>query len=537
MLLLLAGANLRRLGGNLAEAAGQNDIRLRTDGPCSPVRGQSCAVDCHGIIKCAGPLGSAYRQVRIRQEVMMLAGENGAGKSTLKNILSGLVAPDSGLLHFDGKTYKNFTTRDADRLGIGTIHQELSLFENLSVAENIFISHLPQRAGTIDRTRLRSMARELMEKQLGMLIDPSREVGALSLGERQMVEIAKALSQSSSLIIFDEPTTCLSNPERQRLFSTIRRLKAQNYAIIYITHFMEEVYTLGDRITILRDGRVVGQRTVAETPISELARLMVGREISGTSIAPPELSADAPVLLEVANLNDGAHIHDISFNLRKGEVLGLGGLLGAGRSEIAEAIFGLRPATGTIAVDGQLVAHEPIRPIHVLDTTRFTAPIKPMSRFSKKYLKRVQQWKFMKSFMEEIAKPILPTDEYLDYIPTQAVAEYLLHHHVVKHRSADARIEGIIYKSAQRSSGRNIVLLGDAASVRSPEQQQPQRKTSSLQTADIFDDLFGSFMKAEVQDPALEVIQDSVKEYRIGGADYQAAEVVSFDFDPDDEMF
>ncbi len=275
-----------------------------------------------------------------RGEILMLVGENGAGKSTLKNILSGLIAPDGGEVHFDGTTLAALSTEDADRFGIGTIHQELSLFENLTVAENIHLPHLPQRFGRVDRRRMAAQARAVLHDRLGTTIDPWAEVEELSLGERQMVEIAKAIHRSSSLLILDEPTTCLSLPERERLFAAVQRLREQGYAIIYITHFMEEVYELGDRIVVLRDGRVVGTGTREDIPQERLTRLMVGRDSAAMAGPRKALPAEAPVVLEVAHLSDGAAVHDVSFHLRAGEILGLAGLMGAGRSEIAESSAG-----------------------------------------------------------------------------------------------------------------------------------------------------------------------------------------------------
>jgi ABC-type sugar transport system ATPase subunit len=288
-----------------------------------------------------------------RGEILMLVGMNGAGKSTLKNILSGLVAPDAGEVHFAGNTLSALSTSEADSLGIGTIHQELSLFENLSVAENIHLPHLPQRLGRVDRPQMAQQAREILHDRLGTRINPWLDVEELSLGERQMVEIAKAIHRSSSLLILDEPTTCLSLPERERLFGAVTRLRDQGYAIIYITHFMEEVYELGDRIAVLRDGRVVGTGTRDDIPQERLIRLMIGRDLSAMMAPPQPVPATAPVALEVAHLSDGAMVHDISFDLRAGEILGLAGLMGAGRSEIAEMLLGLRRGAGNITLHGQ----------------------------------------------------------------------------------------------------------------------------------------------------------------------------------------
>jgi ABC-type sugar transport system ATPase subunit len=286
-------------------------------------------------------------------EILMLVGTNGAGKSTLKNILSGLIAPDAGEVQFAGKTLSALSISEADHLGIGTIHQELSLFENLSVAENIHLPHLPLSFGRVDRPRMAEQAREILYERLGTRIDPRLDVEELSLGERQMVEIAKAIHRSSSLLILDEPTTCLSLPERERLFTAVTRLRDQGYAIIYITHFMEEVYELGDRIAVLRDGRVVGTGTRTDIPQERLTRLMVGRDLAAMMAPPHPVGEDAPVLLEASHLSDGAMVHDVSFSLRAGEILGIAGLMGAGRSEVAEMLLGLRRGQGSIKLRGQ----------------------------------------------------------------------------------------------------------------------------------------------------------------------------------------
>jgi ABC-type sugar transport system ATPase subunit len=289
-----------------------------------------------------------------RGEILMLVGKNGAGKSTLKNILGGLVAPDAGQVHLAGTIATGLSVAEADRFGIGTIHQELSLFENLSVAENIHLPHLPQRLGRLDRRKMEAQARSVLHDRLGAVIDPWAEVEELSLGERQMVEIAKAIHRSSSLLILDEPTTCLSLHDRACLFDAVRRLREQGYAIVYITHSMEEVYELGDRIVVLRDGRVVGTGTVAEMPRERLTRLMVGHDLAAMTVAPAPVAADAPVMLDVQQLTDGASIWDVSFRIHAGEILGLAGLMGAGRSAVAETLLGLRHGQGTIRLGGDL---------------------------------------------------------------------------------------------------------------------------------------------------------------------------------------
>lgn len=288
-----------------------------------------------------------------RGEILMLVGQNGAGKSTLKNILSGLVAPDTGQVHLAGRVATRLSAVNADRFGIGTIHQELSLFENLSVAENIHLPHLPQRLGRVDRRTMEAQTRLVLRERLGASIDPWTPVEELSLGERQMVEIAKAIHRSSSILILDEPTTCLNLHERARLFSAVRRLRKQGYAIIYVTHFMEEVYELGDQIVVLRDGRVVGTGTAAEMPRERLTHLMVGHDLAAMTAAPAPVAVDAPVMLEVEQLTDGASVWDVSFRIHAGEILGLAGLRGAGRSEVAETLLGLRHGQGNIRLRGR----------------------------------------------------------------------------------------------------------------------------------------------------------------------------------------
>src|SRR4051812_4970982 len=286
----------------------------------------------------------------------MLVGENGAGKSTLKNILCGLAAPDEGAILFRGVRYPALSAAEADRLGIGTIHQELSLFGNLSVAENIHLPHLPSRGGLLRRRAMRDQARALLRDAVGAEIDPDAEVEGLSLGERQLVEVAKSVRRASSVLILDEPTTCLSLPERRRLFGVVRRLRRQGYGILYITHFMEEVYELGDRIVVLRDGAVVADGTPGELPLPRLARLMVGREIDELSLAPPPLPPEAPVVLSARGLADGELVHGVGFELRAGEILGLAGLV------LQPGFMGAGPASPVAAAGALLVAAAPARP-------------------------------------------------------------------------------------------------------------------------------------------------------------------------------
>ncbi len=296
-----------------------------------------------------------------RGEVVVLMGENGAGKSTLKNILCGLVAPDAGSIEYAGKQYSRLTNHDARALGIAAMHQELSLFPNLSVAENVHmgVGGLPTRAGLIDAAAMNRETLQLLSDFFETAVDPNMPVERLSLGERQLVELAKALHRASTMLILDEPTTSLSLPERQRLFNVVRRLRERGYALIYITHFLEEVYELADRIVVLRDGRLVGTGTPEELHRKQLTNLMVGRELAevDTDLAASQQAAQASavsdVIMQVRDIADAGLLHGVTFNLHAGEILGLGGLMGAGRSEVAQAIFGILPAEGTVEIRGQ----------------------------------------------------------------------------------------------------------------------------------------------------------------------------------------
>jgi len=285
-------------------------------------------------------------------EVVALVGENGAGKSTLKNIMSGLLGPDAGEIRLGERVLSRLRVEDVKSFGIGTIHQELSLFDTLSVAENICIAELPTKRGAVDRESIRQTARGLLNDLLETDIDSDAIVEDLSLGERQMVEIAKAIRVSHSLLILDEPTTCLSIQERKHLFGVVKKLRSRGYGIIYISHFMDEIYDLSDRIVVLRDGVVVGEERTDMLPVKTLSKLMVGRNVDEQSEAPVDVAPDAAVVLSVEGLSDTSLLADVSFDLREGEILGLGGLMGAGRSEIAESLLGLRESAGQVTVDG-----------------------------------------------------------------------------------------------------------------------------------------------------------------------------------------
>jgi len=288
-------------------------------------------------------------------EIHALLGENGAGKSTLIKILAGIYFPDAGAIRIDGREAIITCVSDADALGIRVIHQELSLAPNLSVAENIYLGREPVHMGLLDRGRIYREAKTLVE-QLGLeeIGDVGRQVSQLSVAHRQLVEIARALSCRARILILDEPTSSLSEMETEALFATLNRLRSQGVGIIYISHRLEEVMRIADRITVLRDGCSIGTQDASAVNQKELMKWIVGRDIIDYFHRPPHNPGD--IALEVRNLRS-KDIRDVSLSIRYGEILGLAGLVGAGRSELARAIFGIdRFDSGDILVDGSPVS-------------------------------------------------------------------------------------------------------------------------------------------------------------------------------------
>lgn len=288
-------------------------------------------------------------------EVHALMGENGAGKSTLMKILSGVYQPDSGRILVEGREVTLPSPRAAQDQGIGIIHQELALMKDLTVAQNIFISREPRLSfGRVDDAKMIRDA-EALFRTLNITIDPRRKVEGLSIARQQMVEIAKALSARSRVLIMDEPTAALTDSEINELFAMIARLKADGVGVVYISHKMDEIRRISDRVTVMRDGEYVGTVGAKETPISQIISMMVGRTLTEEAVSIPDLSG-AEVALDVKGLNRGREIRDVSFSLKKGEVLGFAGLMGAGRTEVARAIFGADPRdSGEITVHGRKV--------------------------------------------------------------------------------------------------------------------------------------------------------------------------------------
>ena len=291
-------------------------------------------------------------------EVTALIGENGAGKSTIVKILTGIYVPDTGAVQVQGEEKHFASTRDSWAAGIAAIHQETVMFDELSVAENIFMGHMPQsRSGAIDWGVMKSRAADLL-KRIEADFEPDTRVKQLSVAQKHMVEIARALSHEARVIIMDEPTAALSRHEIDELFRLVAQLKAEGRAIVFISHKFDEIFRVSDRWVCLRDGEKVGEGLTRDVREPDLVRLMVGRPIE--QVFPKRDIAIGEVVLEVEGLSNATEFADITLDLRKGEILGLYGLVGAGRSEAMQAVFGMsRPTRGTVKLNGQpLQIHE-----------------------------------------------------------------------------------------------------------------------------------------------------------------------------------
>lgn len=287
-------------------------------------------------------------------------GENGAGKSTLIKIMAGVVAPDEGRMLLDGEPVAFASPSEAQAAGIACIFQELSLIPDLSVADNISISDPPRRFGLIDRRVQRRVAEDALARAGADNIHPSALVKDLSLSRRQMVEIAKALARKPRILILDEATSALTAADVTRIYAVLKRLRAEGLALIYISHRMHEIAELADECTVFRNGRSVATYAAGTKSDSEIVELMVGREVgAGFPTRASRVAGDAPPRLEVAGLGWDSRLHDISFGLQEGEVVGLGGLDGQGQRELLLALFGvLRGTTGRLSIDGKAVAIE-----------------------------------------------------------------------------------------------------------------------------------------------------------------------------------
>ena len=287
-------------------------------------------------------------------EVHAIVGENGAGKSTLIKIIAGVHQPDAGEISLEGKARRFRSPREALAAGLVVIHQELSLAPDLSAEDNIFLGRFPRTAfGTIDRRHIRERTRALLD-QLGIAVDPTRLTGTLSIAQQQMVEIAKAISMDAKVLVLDEPTAVLDEHRVTTLFEAVERLKRQGLGIVFISHHLEEIFRIADRVTVLRDGRVTGGAWVADVDQDWLVGRMIGRDFPAHS--PHGRKAGRPALT-LKGLTVPGRFSDVSFQIGEGEIVGLAGLVGAGRSEVAQAIVGLsRPSHGTIELFGRPVS-------------------------------------------------------------------------------------------------------------------------------------------------------------------------------------
>ena len=292
-----------------------------------------------------------------RGEVHALMGENGAGKSTLMKVLTGIYQKDSGSIKYKGQEVEFHNTREAQDAGVVIVHQELNMVGDLTVAQNIFIGREPRKGFRIDDKKMIEDSKKLF-KDLNIEIDPREKMKNLTVGRQQMCEIAKAISHKAEVIIFDEPSAALTEKEIADLFEIIRDLRKKDLGIVYISHRMDEIKTITDRVTVMRDGGYVGTLITKDSTKEDIINMMVGRVIYEDPKQESAVAPDAPVVLKVEHLNAGKMVQDVSFELRKGEILGFSGLMGAGRTETARALFGADPKqSGKISImgkDGQL---------------------------------------------------------------------------------------------------------------------------------------------------------------------------------------
>ncbi|KQT42965.1 D-ribose transporter ATP-binding protein [Aureimonas sp. Leaf454] len=289
-------------------------------------------------------------------EVHALMGENGAGKSTMIRIMSGAHQPNEGTLEVDGAATRFSGPREAQARGIAVVHQELLLFPAMTVAENVFLGHAPRKAnGLLDWKAMRERARAILDRLDCPDLDVDETVSRLSVANRQRVEIARALSRDARVLIMDEPTAALAEADVKRLLDVVRSLRAEGVGIVYVSHRMNEIFEISDRVTVLRDGKTIATRPTAEVSEGALVSMMVGRDID--QLFPKEDIALGETVLEVRNLTHAGKVEGVSFSVRAGEILGIAGLVGSGRTELAQTIFGITPATsGEILIDGAPVS-------------------------------------------------------------------------------------------------------------------------------------------------------------------------------------
>lgn len=293
-----------------------------------------------------------------RGEIHALVGENGAGKSTLMKILMGIYTMDKGEILYNGKPFQAKRPVDALEKGIAMVHQELDLIPEMTVEENVFAGREKSNGLVIDRKGM-EMKTQVLMKELGINIDPKTKIKKLSTAQQQMVAITRALAFDAEIIIMDEPTSAITDREVEQLFKIIRHLKAKNKAIVYISHKMDEIYSLTDQITVFRDGCLIGTVKTSEVTSEKLINMMVGRKLDDVYIKTSKKTMDFnedEVLLKVENLTREKEFYNVNFEVKRGEILGFFGLMGAGRTEVMDTIFGLRKAdTGTVMMNGKVI--------------------------------------------------------------------------------------------------------------------------------------------------------------------------------------
>ncbi len=387
-----------------------------------------------------------------------VCGENGAGKSTLGKLLSGIDRPDGGAIEIDGRPVRFASPAEALTAGVAMVHQELASCANLSVAENLCLGAMPSRWTFVDRAAMRARAIELLV-DIGSEIDVTKPMSTLSVAEQQLVQIASAVGSGARIIVFDEPTSSLSEGEAARLYALVRRLTARGTTLIYVSHRMPEIFRLSDHVTVLRDGEHVATRATTELDESELVQLMIGRKLdqyfpSHVGAAPRE------ELLSVRGLSSPGKFYDISFSLRAGEVLGLAGLIGAGRSEIAKALFGLDPnVTGQLRLDGK-----PVQIRSARDAMRLGIGLVPEDR-------KVEGLVLSMSGRENVTLPVLDrvsTRSWIRSSEERAVAQKYFERLRVKVASADAPASGLSGGNQQKlvlarwiAAGSKILILDE----------------------------------------------------------------------------